>query len=185
MDLTHSRVKSLFSYDPETGFLSWIQQRGRQRAGARAGRLHHRGYREVRIDGVLYREHRIIWLWMMGSNPADECEHINRERSDNRWANLRAATRAQNMQNLGASAMNTSGFAGASFHKARGKWRSTITFNGRSIHLGHFDTAEEAHIAYLAAKQHLHPFYRATPPIIARSLSPTEIGSDGPSIPGK
>lgn len=158
--LTQERVRELFHYDPETGQLIWAVQRGRSPAGVRAGRVHHRGYREVRIDGVLYREHRIIWLWMTGAEPEDECDHANRDRADNRWDNLRAATRLSNMQNLGISPLNTSGLPGASFHKARGKWRATITLAGKSNHLGHFDTAQEAHEVYCAAKAKIHLLLR-------------------------
>lgn len=156
--LTQERLKELFHYDPDTGHLTWLSHRGRMAAGSRAGRDHHTGYREVRVDGVLYREHRIIWLLVTGSDPANECDHLNRKRGDNRWDNLRAADRAQNMQNRGLSPINTSGLSGASFHKARGKWRATICTRGKTRHLGHFDTAEDAHRAYVAAKQLLHPF---------------------------
>jgi hypothetical protein len=156
--LTQARVKEVLLYEPDTGVLTWRIQRGRQKAGSRAGRVHHTGYREVVVDNVLYREHRVIWLWMTGSWPDDECEHKNHNRSDNRWENLRAATRAQNMQNLSSHPRNTSGYVGVSFHKVRGKWRANIRHLGKSIHLGHFDTAQEANLAYIAAKQKWHTF---------------------------
>ena len=155
--LTHERAVALLDYDPESGVLYWREQRGRQPAGSRAGRLHHRGYREVRVDDVLYREHRVIWLIMTGQWPSDECDHINRLRSDNRWANLREASRSQNMRNLTRLNRNTSGYTGASFHKARGLWRATITIDGRQKHLGHFATAEEAGAAFQEERARLFP----------------------------
>lgn len=157
--LTADRVRSLLDYNRDTGVLTWRVPRGRQKKGSIAGRLHHCGYREVVVDKVLHREHRIIWLWMTGSWPEAECEHINHQRADNRFTNLRAATRSENMQNLSRGSNNTSGIMGASFHKVRGKWRATINIDGKARHLGHFDTAEEAGEAYMSKKRQIYPFF--------------------------
>lgn len=83
---------------------------------------------------------------------------MNGNRSDNRIANLRIADDAQNAQNIGAPQGNgTSGYRGVTLH--RGKWRALITVAGKRHNLGAFDTAEQAHHAYIEAKRTLHPWW--------------------------
>jgi hypothetical protein len=82
-------------------------------------------------------------------------DHINGRRDDNRWCNLRDASRLVNQQNMRrAVAGSASGLLGA--HKKRGKWSSQIKVRGVLVKLGIFETADQAHAAYLAAKRQLH-----------------------------
>lgn len=84
--------------------------------------------------------------------PADlEIDHEDRNPANNAASNLRVATTAQNHRNTRRPKTNTSGFKGVSWHRARGKWRASISVNNRTKQLGHFDTPEDAHAAYLAA----------------------------------
>lgn len=77
-------------------------------------------------------------------------DHFNGDGLDNRRANLRPATRAENMHNM-ATYRGSSRFKGVSWHRRQMRWRATIGRSGRHIHLGHFaDEAEAAH-AYDAA----------------------------------
>ena len=83
-------------------------------------------------------------------------DHINGNSLDNRRKNLRVATKSQNMQNAGANCRNTSGYKGVHWLKAACKWQARIRHDGKRIHLGVFDTAEQAHEAYCAAAESLH-----------------------------
>ncbi|MDI9407802.1 MAG: HNH endonuclease [Candidatus Pacebacteria bacterium] len=83
-------------------------------------------------------------------------DHINGNGIDNRRANLRHATRAQNSRNQGIASHNTSGFKGVSIKKGAKKYRAAICIEGKMKHLGLFPTAEKAHAAYVAASLSLH-----------------------------
>lgn len=102
--------------------------------------------------------HRVILERMTGRPLAkiELTDHINEDKLDNRRANLRIATNAENLQNRGKYRTNTSGFKGVSWDRGRGKWRANIGVNGKYIHLGYFTTPEAAHEAYCAAALEMH-----------------------------
>jgi hypothetical protein len=95
---------------------------------------------------------------MTGSEPFPTVDHINGDKSDNRWANLRRASHAEQQQNLGIGKLNTSGYVGVHKHADTNKWCAQIMGPAGRKHLGLFDTPEAAHEAYVAAKKELHPF---------------------------
>jgi len=151
--LTPHRVRELFEYDPETGELIRRVSRGRSPQGAIAGCLDRDGYLLLKIDGLNYKAHRVAWLYAHGAWPADQLDHINGKRSDNRIANLRLASHAENSRNRYRSRNNTSGYKGVDFN--RGRWRALIGTGGKNLHLGYFSSAAEAHAAYCRAAQEL------------------------------
>jgi hypothetical protein len=114
----------------------------------------------ISIDGKYQLAHRLAWMMVTGSEPNDDIDHVNGIRSDNRFANLRTATRGENMQNERAarSSNKSSGLLGVSWSKAAGKWAAGIKLNGKKRHLGLFTDQQAAHEAYLVAKRDLHPF---------------------------
>lgn len=71
-------------------------------------------------------------------------DHINRNKTDNRWANLRQATHRENMGNMGLRRANTSGFVGVVWDRTRGKWRAQIRLDGKKTNLGRFDDPIQA-----------------------------------------
>lgn len=75
---------------------------------------------------------------------------------DNRRANLRVCTSAENLQNTGKYNTNTSGFKGVSWHKSHKKWVAQIQVNNKKIHLGYFNSPEEAHAVYCRFALELH-----------------------------
>jgi hypothetical protein len=156
--LTAERLRELLHYDPATGVFTWRVNRVRARAGNRAGCAHSRGYRRISIDGAAYFEHRLAFLYMTGAWPKCEGDHENGKRADNRWENLRDATRAQQGQNRAARAKGTSQRLGVSFFPQSGKWRAQISRDGRKYHLGIFPTEELAAAAYRGAKRVIHEF---------------------------
>ena len=150
MELTSDLIRHYFDYNPETGDLVYrVSKTGNGVLGRVAGTVNARGYRVVKVDGKTYRSHRLIWLWMTGSWPTHHIDHINGDPLDNRWVNLRAATRSQNMRNRKVSKNNKLGLKGVSMFQ--GKFAATIYLNGRNKLLGRFETAEEAAEAYRKA----------------------------------
>jgi len=158
--LTAERLKEVLVYDPSTGMFSHRIARGRYKhikPGTIVGSRHSEGYIVIDVDRKTYFAHRLAWLYLHGEHPSEDIDHVNGDRADNRASNIRAATRSENMQNLrGASKRSTTGLLGVS--KFRTKWASSIYTNGAKKHLGVFASAEEAHVAYLAAKAVMHPF---------------------------
>jgi hypothetical protein len=151
------QTRPLAHFKRERDQIAWNNHFAGEIAGAVTN-----GYRMINLKPFRLYEHHIIWALKHGVWPQHELDHINGDRADNRLENLREATRAQNAQNQPAlAAHNTSGFAGASWIERLGKWRANIKIGGKQHHLGLFDTAEEAHQAYLEAKAKLHPFQPA------------------------
>jgi hypothetical protein len=166
LPLTLERLRTVIHYDPLTGVFEWTTQRNNHRAlpGTSAG--HYKSKRKYVIIGIYhhnYFAHRIAWLYMTGEMPTCDIDHINGDRADNRWANLRLATRSQNNANAKRRADNTSGFKGVTFNKRRNGWQAQIKLTGRNYNLGCFITPEEAHAAYrVAAAERFGQFARAS-----------------------
>ena len=156
--LTQERLKELLSYDPETGIFTRVKQTSSNAlVGNVAGNTNNKGYRGIRIDGKMFKSHRLAWLYMAGTFPQTDIDHIDRNPSNNRFANLRVVTRSENMQNTSKYLNNTSGFKGVSYDKSTRKWYASITLNTVQKNLGRFPTPEEASAAYLVAQRIYHP----------------------------
>lgn len=161
--LTAEDLRQRLSYDPETGqFTRLIAVRaGRWKVGDVAGSANKAiGYVVLNIDGKYVYGHRLAVLYMTGKWPECEVDHINGDRSDNRWANLRCVTRQMNAENMrSANAWNTHGFMGVERTKGATRsrpWAARIKVKGKRIHLGMYATPEEASAAYISAKRMLH-----------------------------
>jgi len=159
--LTAQRLKEVLHYDADTGQFTSLRAKGRRRH-ERVGTIsknEHFSYLRIRVDYKKYQAHRLAWLYVHGEWPNDGIDHINGDKVDNRISNLRAATHAQNKQNLRkARSDSKSGLLGASWSLALNKWRACIGVDGKKKHLGYFDKAEQAHAVYIEAKRTLHPF---------------------------
>lgn len=116
------------------------------------------GYRTGKILDRLFSHHRLMWFMAFGEWP-DEIDHINRNTLDNRIVNLRSVTKTENQRNKSRSKNCTSGVMGVTFYKRTGRWRAHITIKSRHVHIGYFDTFDQAVSARLMAqKEHgFHP----------------------------
>lgn len=163
MTLTVERLRSLASYNPATGEFVWIVGRNGAAAGSPVGGRHRvKGYGEAMIDGVGYATHRLAWFCHYGTWPTGVIDHINGNRDDNRISNMRDVSVAVNNWNRTTSKhARSNGLIGAHFNKRRQKWLAMIGVNYRQFYLGTFDTEQEAHAAYLAAKHKLHQGHAA------------------------
>lgn len=156
--LTHEVVRATFSYDPETGVIKRIAGLARYRTGKQAGWINNAGYWMVSVRGGCLLAHRLIWFYVTGKWPDGDIDHINRDRSDNRWINLRDVSHQVNQQNVGSikTFKQKTSLVGANWDKSTKNWKACICVDGKNIHLGRFGTDVEAHKAYVAAKRRLH-----------------------------
>ncbi len=137
--LTQKRLREILHYDPKTGIFTFVKGR---RKGRVAGAQHDaRGLLKVSIDNRRYLLHRLAWLWMMGALPRWNVEHINGDRSDNRWANLRQGERDLKLEHRGPLREPTD---------IKGVWQvedrfeAMVEIAGVAMNLGSYTTAEEA-----------------------------------------
>lgn len=152
-NFTAERLRQLVHYDAESGIFTRLTTQG----GGGSGWPDKAGYLYIMVGGKIYAVHRLAWLYMTGDWPVQEIDHINGDKADNRFANLRDVSRHCNMQNeLRPRKNNTSGFAGVRWRKDRQRWIATILVEGKPKRLGAFDTAEAAHAAYVEAKRLYH-----------------------------
>jgi hypothetical protein len=156
-ELTMERLKEVLEYDAETGAFVWLKNlRQRRLPDGSAGTNGARGERKIVIDQKSYLAHRLAWFYVHGVWPTKEIDHIDGNPANNRIANLRDVSRAMNAQNWRtASANNTHGVFGVT--KVNRRYRAKLTVDGKSRHVGYFDTPEEANAAYIQAKRTYHP----------------------------
>jgi hypothetical protein len=154
-DITAEFVRTILSYDPQTGLFTHLYRPDRDRPwnGRYAGKIAGNPfttnrYVVIHINGVLRAAHRLAWLWMTGEWPEELIDHADGVKSNNKWCNLRKATCSQNVANSAVKSNNSSGYKGVHFVKSRGNWCSQIMVNGVRITLGSFPTAELAHKKY-------------------------------------
>lgn len=135
-----------FTYEPATGYFVWrVPPRTHPKfLGERAGCLGRDGRWYVKFRGRRYIASRLAWLYMTGEWPQQEIDHRDTDRSNNRWANLRAANDSQNGANRDAASNNTSGARGVDWYARYGKWRARVKVHGRSKLLGYFENKDEA-----------------------------------------
>ena len=164
--ISQEYLKSILDYVPSTGEWRWRYREGLRaavnvrEAGTIAGTVGD-GYRHIMIDGCQYRSHRLAFIYMLGRDPVGDVDHIDMDRSNCRWANLREATRSQNHANKGRRSDNKSGIKGVAFYPKLGKWRAKIQVKTKCVHIGLFETKEAAADAYAAAaKMHFGEFAR-------------------------
>lgn len=157
-------------YDPDSGKLFWKRRPenmfreksyadrwNKRYAGKEAFVQDHPGGYKVGV--VFYKSilaHRVAWMLYYGEWPSDMIDHINGVKTDNRIKNLRQADMSKNKMNVGLTSANTSGYKGVSWCKRTGKWRASITLEGKYKSLGYYFTPDEAHCAYRKAAEVLH-----------------------------
>jgi hypothetical protein len=146
--MTPERLRELLEYDALTGVFRWRIQRQKHVAGSVAG-TNREGYVVIRTGGKNYYAHRLAWLYVYGTWPEMRLDHMNGDPGDNRIANLRLATHAQNMANA-RKRRDQKHQKGVSARPS-GRFEARISLNGRMKSLGYFDTPEGAHAAYVVA----------------------------------
>ena len=142
-NVSRNMVLEFLEYNQDTGnFICIKDGLGRLRAGDIAGYKTSHGY--IKIDRGFIEEyaHRLAWLVMHNEMPEHEIDHINMVKDDNRWRNLRLATRSENGINKPAQSDSVTGIRGV--YPDRGRFIAQIRINGKGVHLGSFNCIEDA-----------------------------------------
>jgi hypothetical protein len=152
-----TNIKDHLSYDPETGIFVWTHPlSNRVKQGAVATYIDKDGYCGLRFNKKYYRAHRLAYWWLVGVWPK-AIDHINGDKQDNRFVNLRAASYQQNNQNkTKPRSDNTTGWLGVCFNA--GRYVAYIGHENKTYYLGRFISGEEAHQAYVLSKRKLHEY---------------------------
>lgn len=148
IDLTQARLMELLEYKPKEGIFIRRINRGSKLAGSIAGALNVYNYIQVSVDSKIYREARLAWLYMTGKWPSGVVDHIDGDRNNDKWENLRDVSHKINCQNQRRSTLGTT--------RNGSGWLSQIQSDGIYNYLGTFRTQEQAHAAYVIAKRELH-----------------------------
>ena len=143
--LTQEYLKSILSYNPETGIFTWNKDIGRKiKAGDVAGGVECEGYITIGINNKIYKAHRLAWLYMTGKWPPNQIDHKKHIRNDNRFSQLRLATNEENGKNRSLNKNNTSGVSGVSWNVRDGIWQIQIRINKKRKNIGSFFDKFEA-----------------------------------------
>lgn len=158
MTISFDEARSRYTYDPETGVFTRKKTARHLAAGSVVTGTRSHGYIRIWADGKQIAAHRLAWLWMTGEWPSIDIDHIDGNRANNAWSNLRQVDRSTNLENIrrAKSHNKSTGLLGAYKSPTSGRFVSRIQVRGKDMHLGSFATAEAAHCAYLSAKKELH-----------------------------
>lgn len=160
-------IKEDMSYNPDTGEFWWKKQNPSKtrQMDAPVGIVNTCGYITVKYKKKQFLLHRLAFYFMSGTLPEDNVDHINGDRRDNRWCNLREASCEENSQNRKTSKNSTTGLIGvklafskSAFPNRTKRYTACISFRQKRYYLGLFKTAKEAHLAYCKKKAELHSF---------------------------
>lgn len=151
----------VLSYDHESGELRWRDRNdpgfnSASLSGKVAGHLARDGYVRLYMRGVSYTAHRVIWKMVTGDEPPQYVDHIDGNKSNNKWDNLRLASHAENKQNSTTPKSNRSGVKGVCWIARRRKWQAVVSANGKSEWLGRFNSKDDAAAAVERARDKLH-----------------------------
>tara|TARA_R110002167_G_scaffold98927_1_gene259796 strand:+ start:665 stop:1147 length:483 start_codon:yes stop_codon:yes gene_type:complete len=140
--LTQQQLKNKFSYNPDTGLFYRKFSHKPYALGSPVLGCEKKRYINFCISGKTYAAHRLAFLYMNGKMPKDAVDHIDHNKKNNKWLNLREATKSQNQRNRTINKNNKSGYSGVV--KRGSKWRVRITIDGKQKYFGPFLCRHEA-----------------------------------------
>lgn len=174
---TIEMLHKLLRYDPEAGLLFWRDRTPDMFCAGKRSKLHScnnwnskysgkeafayidvEGYKAGAIFNVKLRAHRVIWAMVTGEWPGDQIDHINHDRADNRFSNLRDVTCLDNSRNRSGNFDSNSGVYGVTVCKESGRWMARIKIKNKSVHLGMFERLSDAISARKRAEKN-HGFH--------------------------
>lgn len=120
----------------------------------KVGHINNHGYEIISVCGRQYLAHRLAWFYVYGVMPS-MIDHIDGDRANNKIENLRVCDCSTNAMNSGVKTRNKLGVKGV-FASKNGKYVAQICLNYKRIHLGTFQTIDEASDAYVVASKLYH-----------------------------
>lgn len=153
--ISHKHLKFMLLYEKHTGLFIW--QNGKYKgkiAGGKCGTTHK--YITITIDGIAYLAHRLAIFYVNEIWPVDLVDHKDNNGLNNKWDNIRVATRSQNNYNQKTHKNGKIPLKGVHFEKSSGTFVAQINVNKRKIKIGRFLTAELASRAYIKFAENLH-----------------------------
>jgi len=143
--IKHDRLCELLYYCPDTGVFTWKVDRKRlAKAGTIAGATNGKGYRQISVDGKIYLAHRLAWFYCFQEWPSNVIDHINGIKDDNRLDNLQDVSQNKNISKANKS-IGASGYRNV--RKIYNRYQAAIKVNGKTIHIGMFDSGQLAYDA--------------------------------------
>ena len=148
MKMPYEYLMEFFHYDPESGkfhrthFINRLGEKYPKMVEIKA--VNHSGYLVTTYKKRLVKVHLLAHLYMTGEYPSKYVDHIDGDRMNNKWANLRVVEKVDNQRNQGVRIDNVSGRTGVYWYPPLGKWQAQIMCNGMKYHLGYFETVDEA-----------------------------------------
>jgi hypothetical protein len=146
---TLAELCQFLDYNQTDGTFRWKVARPNMRVGDLAGGRQDHGHYRLRFRARHYYIHHLVWLFETGKWPAKDLDHIDGDRGNNRFSNLREVTPQENHANR---KIHRDGRLVGATSAGPNRWRSTIRVDGKRVNLGCFATQEEAHAAYVAAR---------------------------------
>ena len=151
-DLTQAILMEYLRYDSLSGELIWIKNTHptKNLIGKIAGGISKRdSHKHIRLLGVLYRTHHLVWMYHHGKLPILHIDHEDHDEQNNRITNLREVTQGDNNKNQSKRKDNSTGVTGVWIESRRKttKYVAEIMVNKVKKHLGTFDTLDAAKLA--------------------------------------
>lgn len=148
-----AEAQRIYEYNDALGGLVWKSHKNPKRPwpplGTLVGGDDGNGYRMCLVLGHKFKVHQVVWLLCTGSLPESSVDHVDRDRQNNRFTNLRLCTDLENIQNISTSLDQLAG----SKLNVRGKYSAVVQYKGKKHYFGHtHKTREDAHKAYLIGK---------------------------------
>lgn len=153
----HDDIKKVLDYDKMTGSFTWraVSKYHSGKRGKVAG-CHSKGYVFININSKRYPAHKLAWLYIHKYLP-DYLDHINGNGEDNRIANLRECSHAENTRNHGKRTNNSGLPTGVRF--MNNGYQARVTYNNKQYHLGVYNTPQRAEDIYLQTRKILFGEY--------------------------
>jgi len=147
----------MFDYDHNTGFLHWkIKRKGTKGISSTAGHVSRYGYLIVTINGECFKQHRLVWVYVTGKEPVEQIDHVNGNRADNRFENLRECTHQQNILNTPGWRKKCTPKGVRKEKNCKSSYNARFMHNGIEFNVGNFPTESEAVAALTIAREKKH-----------------------------
>jgi len=154
---SQEQLKEWFNYHSD-GYLVWAVSRGKAKSGKKAGMIHKNGYLRTGINGKVYSNHRLIFIWHYGRT-SKFIDHIDGNPLNNKIDNLREANAIENQQNAKLSVKNTSGYKNVTLCPQTKKWAVKLRVDGKIKTVGRYNDIELANLVAIEARDKYHGKY--------------------------